>query len=446
MSVNYTTLGNRVGAAVFLLNLVNKFRGGTYPTTMSPNLSSRWTSFVATYDGDTPAIRATISDSTAQLNSGINGLSAVSSWVSSALTKTLIEMMYDAHPLTAKTISASMAELITEMLADAQSVKANTVTISATAGGSNVGNGKVITSLLDGNGKTLEYCYAETLPLVFTSTFSAGAERASISGTVAATSMTGQDWPLGSAGSASVVSMDAAATNNFLTNGGFDTFTVSNVADNWTYDVGTAGSQFFSEASVIFKGKALKVAGDGSTQSGWSQPLSVSALNSDTPYALNFWCKNSANPAAGVLTVDLYDGTSVIADQSAANNSFTVDLTTLGTSYVAKNHVFRFKEPLPATAKLRFRFTTAMSSAKSFYIDQVTFQPMTQLYTAGPFVALASGNANWSLDDTYSIVVGNDYGGQVQTAFWRCFNMPTLGMILPSVTDSSETIPNSIIA
>lgn len=447
MTLNYTSLFTRVGKGLYLLNLANEFRGGTYPADMTIDLPGRWGLFVQQYDAESAAIRSTISDSTQQLASAISSLGTIPSWVSSALQRTIVEMLNENHPLTATTIGTAITELITEMQSNSKYVNANAVAITTSAG-TNVGNGALIFSRHDGNGRLAEYMYAETLPLVFTSTFAAGAERCNVQGTVKASSLLGQDWPLGSGANVSFGSVDATGSGvSKIAGGSFDTFTVANVPDGWTLDVGTAGSQFLSEASITYKGaKALKIAGDGSTLSAFSQTLVNSSLTAKTPYAINFWAKVGSAPAAGVLTVDLYDGTSVITDEAGTANSFTVDLTTLGTSYVPVNHVFRLSEPLPATVKLRLRLTTALSNSKAVYIDQMTFQPMQQLYSGGPYVALASGSTNWSLDDTLFITVTNDYAGQIQTGFWRVFNMPSLGLILPSKSDASENVPDSFIS
>jgi len=146
------------------------------------------------------------------------------------------------------------------------------------------------------------------------------------------------------------------------------------------------------------------------------------------------------------VQVDLYDGSSVINDEEGTANSFTIDPTSLGTSFVPQNGVFRLPEPAPAIVKLRIHQTTAITNTHSFFIDELTLQPMTQLYTGGPYASMHIGATAFSTDDTWTITVVNDYGGEVQNAFWRLFDMPTLGHVLRSINDGSETMADTIIA
>jgi hypothetical protein len=434
-----------------LLNLVNEFAGqggGLTFAYIATDVNLRWKTFVTQYDGDTAEVRAAIGGSTDQLAAWQQALTAPPNWVAGALQQTVITMINDYFPLTAKTIAAALTQLIVQMKADSKTVKANVATISPAAGGGNVGNGKLICSLVDGNGLQMEYVYAEILPLTFTNTATAGAEQASIAGTVAAPGLLATNWPLGSGSTTRITSLDAANSGtNKISNGALETFTVANTPDGFAIDVGAAGTDVFSEASIVYKGaKALKILGDGATAVALSQSITPSTLKPLTPYAIHFWGRISTAPAAGVLTVDLYDGSSVINDEAGTANAFTVDLTTLGTSYVAKNGVFRLPDPLPAVIQLRLRTTTALSTGKSVYLDQLTLQEMTRLYVGGPYVALASGKINWINEDLWNITVTNTYAGQLQTAFWRLFNMPQLGLILASKTDASENILDSNIA
>lgn len=442
--MNYSTYFGRVGKGVYLMNLVNQFRGAT-GSYLPTNLPTRWKNFVTQFDGEQPNIRATISDSVSQLDSAIDGMGVMTAAVQQWIVNLTIEMTDDVSRLSALTLSTAVAALIDEMLADGKSLNANTVAISASPGGGNDGNGPFVVSLLDGSGLTLEYAYDEELAVRFTNASSSGSERAQILGTVAADGLLSQNWPLGSASNTSLTSLDATSGSNLIANGGFETLAAANTPSGWSIDVGGIGTQIKSEAVHFYKGAlALAMVGDGTNLTAISQPLTN--LVSKTPYAINLFAQMSAAPSQGVLTVDLFDGTSIITDESGRANSFTINLTTLGTAYIAKNHVFCLSEPLPDTVTLRVHLTTALQAAKTLYIDHLAMGAMQQLYNGGPFVLLFSGSEDWSLDDTWTLTVTNDYAGQMQTALWRIFNMPDLGFIFPSKSDGSENISDTFIA
>lgn len=442
MSINWTTLFDRIGKGIYAGNLCDEFSGAAGSGAIATDLPTEWEDFVEQYDGQSDALRATLGDPTAALYAAQNSLASMVSWVSGVLSRTIIVTTHANNRLASQDLKTALTELISQMVIDSKTVDANAVTATATAGGGNAGSGKLVLSVKDGAGKTLEYAYAETLVGTFTST-----TRLSIVGTDPAASRLGYDWPKGSGASTSLSSTSATSGSNLVENGTFETFTVANTPDDWTIVVGAAGTDILSEASVIYTGsKSLEILGDGSTLSQIKQALDVTRLKSKTPYAINFYCRVSSNPAAGVLTVDLFDGTSVINDEAGTANSFTVDLTTLGTTFVAKNGAFRLPEPLPAAVQLRLRLSTAMSNTHSLFIDELCLVAMSQLYTGGPYGAVFDGAVAWSTDDTISVAVTNDYGGALQTAFWRYFDMPSLGLVLPSNAAGGENIADSVIA
>jgi len=449
--MNYTTFFTRFGKGYYLFLLVNEFRGAAGTDYIATDLPTRWKSYVQQFDGEQPNIRATISDASDQLANWIDSLSGPPSWIASSLQSLVAEMTNDVHRLANKQPRTAIAELIREMLADGKFVNANTISISATAHGGNAGNGALVLSLLDGSGKQLEYVYDEALDLTFSGSgpATAGTERATVTGTASADGYFSQNWPLGSGTNTSFNSSAADGSSNLLSNGDFETFTTPNVPDDWTIDVGVAGAQVLSESSTIYKGaKSLRIVGNGSNLTTLSQELT--SLKSKTPYAVNLWVAMSATPSTGVLQVELWDGSAVIEDESGNPNSLAIDLTTLGTSFADQGAAFRLPEPLPGdSVSLRLRLTTALENAKTLYIDEFSLVPMIQLYNAGglgPFVALFSGSENWSDDDLIVINVSNDYDGGIQTGFWRSFDMPKLGLILPSKDDGSENIGDAYIA
>lgn len=449
MAIDYTVLFDRIGKGIYVLNLVNEFNGGTINSgAIATDLPTEWQDFVEQYDGAAANLRGALGDAVGRLNSAINASSTIPLWIAEALGNTIIETVNDDNPLTAMKLENGLADLIKAMRTGVtQTIDANAVTITATAWAGNTGNGYIVVSSKDGSGKTLEYMYDETLDLSFTSTSSPGAESATVLGESKAANMLAPSWPLGSGANKTLSSVNSADTGLVL-NGTFDNFAVPNTPDSWTIVVGVPGTGILQELSVVYKGaNALRFFSDGATLYRIEQVLDTAQLKSKTPYAINFFARMSAAPATGGLEVDLYDGAiTVLSDEAGASNTFTVNLPTLGTSYVACSGVFRLRDPMPATVVLRIRVTTAIENAKSLYIDHMALQEMTQLYPGGPYIAIFSGAVNWSLDDVFSLVVTNDYGGALQTAFWRMFDMPAKGLIVPSNATGSETISDTVIA
>lgn len=252
----------------------------------------------------------------------------------------------------------------------------------------------------------------------------------------------------------SVTVVTTGTTPNFT-----HTITFNGIAGNLaTVSItnGTTGgtftpSQVTAGSAHAFVGKAVEFDSDGSQLTTIQVPVSLDPLKQ---YAFNNWMKADVVPAAGVITVDLVDGVggSVIADQAGTNNSFTVTCSGLSTSHAARNGVFRTPKVLPPIVHLRIRITTAVSSGTSIFLDHASLAEMLELYPGGPSVAIFSGSTSFTqgggqvLGDSFTLTVTNDRAGEFQEWFDRNFDMRTKGLLLPSVTDASETQADSLIA
>lgn len=229
--------------------------------------------------------------------------------------------------------------------------------------------------------------------------------------------------------------------------GNLAAITVTNNTTGGTYTPSevTAGSAY------SYIGKALELDSDGSQLTTLNCPVLLTPLSQ---YAFNAWMMADVVPAAGVITVDLVDGIggSVIPDEAGTNNSFTVDCTALTTSHAARNGVFRTPRVLPPIVFLRIRITTAVSSGSSIFIDHASLAEMSELYADGPSAAIFSGKMPFRkgggqvAGDKFTLAVTNDRAGEIQEWFDRNFDMRAKGLLLPSVTDTSETQADSLIA
>lgn len=368
--------------------------------------------------------------------------------------------------LTQSNIPDSLVEVIRQMKQAGATVLAMTIGATPTAF-TGTGNGVVVASTkrpLDG--LVMENSFAETLLLTctqdsYTGGVTAGNEIFALTGAGSQGDVFAFNWPLGSNANVNLSAINGAADNtsgNLLTNSGFDTFTVANTPDKWTIVTGTAGTNIFSESSLVFAGaKALRLLGDGTTLIDIKQQFNnaagtTGALSPITQYGVALWMRRDGVAAgAGQIVVDLIDGNNaVINDQNGVPNTFTIDLTALGTAYTAYTAAFRTPEVLPAQQYLRIRMTTALSNGRSVYLDQLSFGVMTQAYTGGPFASVHAGSVNFAQNDYATIAVTNSRGAggtlsTFQTLLFQFFpEIAQSELLFPS--SASPSISDSLIA
>jgi hypothetical protein len=167
---------------------------------------------------------------------------------------------------------------------------------------------------------------------------------------------------------------------------------------------------------------------------------------------VSLWATADAAPAAGVVTIDLVDGVSgtVIADAQAVNNAIAFNASALTTAWQhlkalqAAECVFRTPATLPTTVYLRIRITTAITSGRQVFFDQLALAPMVEIYPGGPLLAALTGSLSLQTGDTWGVAVTNDRAGLLREWCNRNFQMDTLGLLFP--TSSTPTIPDSVIS
>jgi hypothetical protein len=369
----------------------------------------------------------------------------------------------------------SLQRLIQQMTGVA-SVNASVVAAGPqTALGTPAGNAVIVTSVKQGNGLTCEYAFPETLTFQVSQDAQSGAtknqEPLLVSGLPLVTNPLSYLWPGGSGARLSFNAVDGSVygqtsiPGNILQNSDFFTYTTANQADNWTYTVGTAGTDWFdgTASPYVTNAGAIKITGtagallDAMTQTFGVTPVTTvgaggtsGKLAPDTVYHLNCWVKCSATPATGVLEFSLVDNTgATMNDDQAVANLFTKSLTAVSTSYVNVNGVFRTPAVLPngnVGLKLKVRLSTAIDSGKSVYISRLALSPAVQLYAGGPFSAVFSGNSplqGGNNPDTWTVAITNAYGA-FQKLFERLFSMRQNRLQLPS--SGAPTIIDGLIA
>lgn len=378
-----------------------------------------------------------------------SAFNAIAGYLASTIQNGVVSQVNDDTPVFPSNLTNALTILIAQMKGASQSIKGNAVSAATSVGGSNVGNSVIRASVIGPGGHIRQYVYPE--PITFTyvtdsqSGATAGSESLSVTSSAPATAgLLGWDFPGGSGLNTSATVNDPA-NGQIVTDGPFEQWSGvgTNTLTNWTADAGAYGTGILRETTIFFRGlAAVKFLSDGSTLLGISQPLALQPL---TVYALNLWIKMSATPSAGALSVDLFNGTSIVQDDAGANNQITQALTSVSTSWVAIGGYFRTPSVMPATMRLRIRLTTAIDTGKSLYFDDLGFLAPTNLYQGGPYAVIFPGNVPSIVGDFLKATISNDLGGKLQTGCWRLLGMPQLGLQIPYVTDSSETVGDSLV-
>lgn len=201
---------------------------------------------------------------------------------------------------------------------------------------------------------------------------------------------------------------------------------------------------------VYTGGKALDIVGNGSELTAIQQKVTLDAL---AQYAFSSQWLAESGVLAGTCKVGLWDGNAYINDEQGTENSFTIDLTAVGTSnFEEKTGVFRTPKNLPDIVYLRIALTVAITSAKNVYCDEVALVPMTELYRGGPWAAIFRGSTYFKAGDTqqegdnWTITPTNGREGAFQEWFERWFDMRDKALLLPSDSGGTETVADSLIA
>lgn len=212
----------------------------------------------------------------------------------------------------------------------------------------------------------------------------------------------------------------------------------------------TGGSPAIAHATTVagdakaYRGRSLVLHSDGATLTALYQPLSD--LSADTPYAFHCRMRADSAIAAGELRVEIVDeiGGNVIADSQSVDNVLVIDATALTTSYASESFFFRLPPGTQMPVYLRIRISSAVTTGRDVYLDEAAVVKATELYAGGPYVAAFGGLDLTSVNDTWTLTVTNDYGGQFQTWFNRVFAMAPKRLLLP--TAGTTLIPDSLLS
>ncbi len=356
------------------------------------------------------------------------------------MSETLIEMaMADGTGINPETLDAALVKLISQMVTANEFIDDPTVTATVTAGSGNVGNGKLIASVLDPvYGTQQDYAFDETITALCTDDgytgggASAGSEPWTATGEIGCTSIYQYNFPLGSSGSADYTTLDPTLTSGLiLENGDFENWAVTDTPDDWTIAVGTPSTTIFKGASAYMGSFDLQFTGNGAELTSLRQTITLSP---NTVYACGFWAKNDGSLAAGVLRVRLVNGSNaVITDNAGNDNTFSVTLSALNGTYAFQSGFFRTPAVMPSVTKLEFALTTAITNTEVCHFDCLAIQACEPVYAGGPYLAFFAGSTDFATDDTFTIAVANNATTStfvLQLA--RYLGLRELGLKIPS--------------
>lgn len=348
-------------------------------------------------------------------------------------------------------IGSILFALIRQMVADAASVAASTVTIGAIAAGSgNVGNGTIMTTgTLDGAsihtasgiahpnylGRSTELALAETMTLRCTQdSYTDGATAGQETFTINGLPLLNGAWAFGTPGSGTGPSLATVQDSTILSNTDFETFTETNIPDNWTIATGTVNTNVARDAVTFYRGTyAVKLIGTGAAASiSLTQPISLTSVTPLKRYCVSFRYKASAAEGAGgkTLTVIL-TGTGYAA---GATESVAIAGVDLLTAWTLRSFFVNLPANVPSDLKISIAFTGTPTVTVS--IDDCCMAEV--VWWNGIGFAAVAGSAPFVDGDSFTTAITNSEG-LFQGYFRREY-----GIQLPSLASGSNTISDGL--
>jgi hypothetical protein len=364
---------------------------------------------------------------------------------------TLLEMVRADAPYAAGSVTEALQELIRQMITAGASVKTQTVSGSAAVIAGNTGNGFLGLQTQRGDGLQQELIVPEVVPIKCTADSqngrtSPGREQFTYYGEVGG-SMWADNYPVGS-GRTMVFSCVSADTQgqsglingNLLRNSNFETFTTTDIPDNWTVVSGTPTTNFRRSTAQKFTGtSSLEIRGTGATSTSIEQTFLSGQFVPLSTYALTFWYKITGGAAGSVY----------IRDADSAYVDEEIDCAAGPVVWTRRTVYFRTGRQIPTDFKLVITEAGPLPVGTNLFLDNMTLAPLTQLYPGGPGIIIVQADSNWSVGDGFTLTTTNNFGGasNVSTFQWlfeRLFGMNLKGLLLPSA--GSPTIADTLIS
>lgn len=362
-------------------------------------------------------------------------------------TTAILLQVSDNVSLVPYTVGQAVDLLDFQMAANNESVQRPTTTAAVAAGGTNLGDTTVCTSLTNQYGDPLDMIFGEVVTATVTQAPTPGTFAGQLTAVgEAAVAPTSALWPAGS-GANTAVPLTDPASGGLATDGGFGDWegTGNNTPTNWYIVNGDAGITVFRSAGggVRTGTDAAQITSDGTqaTQLGQNVTLAV-----NTVYAVTFQAKINTTTATGTFRIALTDDNgNVLADDAGTPLSYTRNVNgQIGTAYATFTAFFATPRQLPETVALRVGTSVAATSGRVITFDLVNIVAATQLYNGGPFAAAFAGADPSAVADYYTLTYTTTAGARsfVRGAD-RLFSFRQLGVYYRS--SSSPTVPDSLV-
>jgi hypothetical protein len=220
----------------------------------------------------------------------------------------------------------------------------------------------------------------------------------------------------------------SSLTYTSLLTGGTPTITVATP---------TSGS-----GGVMRGDRTLEFDGDGADLTAIQCEVTLSRA---TCYCANLWMNLDVTPAAGTLVCDLVDGIAgtTLTDDQGNSNTFTVDLTAVGTYPESHYGCFHTPSVMPPLVYFRIRLTTALSAGTSLFIDEACLVPMTEMYAGGPYISAFTGRDDFEIGDEATITIVNNREGRLHEWLNRLLNLSGSRLMLPTAVAGTQ--PDTLI-
>lgn len=196
--------------------------------------------------------------------------------------------------------------------------------------------------------------------------------------------------------------------------------------------------------AASWRGRSVKLASDGATQTTLYVPITVEAERS---YVLHLWALRSGTATTGTLEASVVDGIggSITTDDAGNQNKLDIAIASLSAStHEAKWTGLRFRKADAGILYLRLRFSTPPDNGVSVYLDDVVIVEATRLYDGGPAIAVLRPARTPRIGQYWTLQISNDRAGKLLEWTARVFRLDQLGLAVP--TSGTTLIPDSVVA
>lgn len=228
--------------------------------------------------------------------------------------------------------------------------------------------------------------------------------------------------------------MKTLQSHAILRNINLESWTTSNVPDNWNDQgggYGTAGTNVLKETTTIYRGaSSMRFKGDGTTATiKRTQNVPANLLVGKRRYYFSIHLIGDATIAAGDIAV-LFTGTGYTAGSS---EKVSVAAASIPTSWTRYGFWWNTPKTIPTDLAIEIQWNSTPTNNKNIYFDNIAFGPVT--YHGGvSFVAIA-GATPFKFGDIFTCPLTNDAAGEHQEFARRFLKIQYPSSGTPSISD-----------